>query len=130
MLEERPSLLNYYAPSLVFRARSRLVMNQGEAQAVLRDIVAVDLSLAAGAEFSVFHNGTIEGRVGGDCLALAETCCLALVVFEPCEKHAQTRKRPPCGTEAVAQNGLERHGEDIEIIVGVIDPVVTIHHVK
>lgn len=105
-------------------------MNQGEAQAVLRDIVAVDLSFAAGAEFSVFPNGTIEGRVGEAYFALAEPCCLAIVIFEPCEKHAQTRKRPPCGTEAVAQNGLERHGENIEIIVGVTDPVVSIHHVK
>lgn len=80
-----------------------------------------------------FSGDTIEGSgVRGDCFGLlAEPRCLvAGVGFEPCEKHAQTRKRPPCRTEPVAENGLERHSEDVEVIVGVIDPVVSVHHVE
>ena len=123
MLEERPSVFEY-APHFVFFARSRLT------QTFEPNINAVDLNFADGAEFIGFLENTINGSVGGDCVALAELRALAIFDFEPCEKHAQTRKRPPYRTEPVAENCLERHGEDIEVIISVIDAVVSIHHVK
>ena len=94
-------------------------------------MVDVGFAFAAWNGVSVLVDDAVGGcTAGNDCLTRTMRCCLVVLAIEPGEKHAQARKGPPDGTEPVAENGLEGHGEDVEVVVGVIDPVVSVHHVE
>ena len=75
----------------MFFAGSGVAVRYENACAPVADIVVVDFGCAVRNDFSVLIDYKLGGSTAGNLNAPAVSCCLAILIIEPCEKHAQTR---------------------------------------